>query len=111
MTDVRADSQVWVVQAAAEWSSAHFRDPPEQIERLLLDDLARVLGMGAIRARASTLQRWRFARSPSPLESPLFDDEGRIGIGGDWTAGGRVEGAFLSGVALAGRVLGLPEPA
>ena len=31
----------------------------------------------------------------------------RAAVGGDWTAGGRVEGAFLAGQALAGRILGL----
>ena len=99
----------WLVHAAPEWSNAHLRDEPSAIEHALLDDLARVLGSGAIRAKASTLQRWKFARSPAPLDRPLFDDEARIGVGGDWTAGGRVEGAFLSGIALAGRVLGLPD--
>jgi len=108
---MRSDSEAWVVHAASEWSSAHLRDRPEQIERVLLDDLARVLGIGPVRAKATALQRWTFARSSSPLDRPFFDDEGRIGVGGDWTAGGRVEGAFLAGLALAGRVLGLPDPA
>jgi len=60
--------------------------------------------------RATALRRWAFARAPSPLGTEaLFDDEAKIGVGGDWSAGGRVEGASLSGVALAGRVLGLPQ--
>ena len=108
---MRGGGDAWVVHAASEWSSAHLRDLPEQIERALLGDLARVLGVGSLRAKTSAMQRWAFARAPAPLDSPLFDDEARIGVGGDWTAGGRVEGAFLSGVALAERVLGLPEPA
>ncbi len=105
----RPEGDAWVVHAAPEWSSAHLRDAPEDIERALLHELARVLGAGPVRARASTLQRWRYARAPSPLDRVLFDDEARIGVGGDWAAGGRVEGAFLSGIALAGRVLGLPN--
>ena len=108
---MRPADEVFVVHAAPEWSLAHFGDPPDEAERALLDDLARVLGIAPIHATASALQKWKFARAPSPLERPFFDDEARIGVGGDWTAGGRVEGAFLSGVALAGRVLGLPEPA
>ncbi len=107
---MRPDLDVWLVHAASEWSSALLGAPAEQLERLLLDDFARVLGIGSVRAKARALQRWRFALAPSPLERPVFDDEAQIGVGGDWTAGGRVEGAFLSGVALAGRVLGLPEP-
>lgn len=106
---MRSDAETWVVHAAPEWSRAHLRDPTETIERALLDDFARLLGVGRVHATASTLQRWAFARAPAPLDCPLFDDEARIGVGGDWTAGGRVEGAFRSGVALAGRVLGVPD--
>lgn len=48
------------------------------------------------------------ARALQPLTcAALIDAEARLGLGGDWIAGGRVEGAFLSGVALADRVLGL----
>ncbi len=107
----RSDGEVWVVHAASEWSAAHLRDPRDRIERALLDDIARLLGLDPIRATTSVLKKWAFARSPAPLDRPLLDDEARIGVGGDWTSGGRVEGAFLSGLALAGRVLGLPERA
>lgn len=88
-----------------------FLHKTDRIERALLDDIARLLGLDPIRATTSVLKKWAFARSPAPLDRPLLDDEARIGVGGDWTSGGRVEGAFLSGLALAGRVLGLPERA
>jgi hypothetical protein len=100
----------WVVHAAPEWSRTHLRDPRETIEEALLGDFARSLDLPRFGVRATVLRRWAFARAPFPLETEaLFDDEAKIGVGGDWSAGGRVEGAFLSGVALAGRVLGLPQ--
>ena len=39
----------------------------------------------------------------------LFDEGAKLGVGADRSAGFEVEGAFLSGIALAGRVLGLPH--
>jgi predicted NAD/FAD-dependent oxidoreductase len=55
--------------------------------------------------------RWRYALPDPPLDTPcLFDAEARLGAGGDWCGGPRVEGAFLSGRALAERVLALLRP-
>jgi renalase len=50
--------------------------------------------------------RWRYAL-PDPVAptDALYDAQARIGAAGDWCAGPRVEGALLSGCALAGRVL------
>ncbi|MBM4281181.1 MAG: FAD-dependent oxidoreductase [Deltaproteobacteria bacterium] len=99
----------WVLHAAPAWSAAHLRDPDDTLATDLLQALARRLGIGRIEARRSVLRRWACARVGAAGGSePLFDDETRLGVGGDWSLGGRVEGAFLCGVALAGRVLGLP---
>ena len=58
----------------------------------------------------SGLAQRKAAGQPTPdVDGIVFDEDARLGVGGDWTAGGRVEGAFLSGLALAGRVLGLAE--
>ncbi|MDX1741267.1 MAG: hypothetical protein R3178_08245, partial [Rhodothermales bacterium] len=51
--------------------------------------------------------RWSLAQAEEPLEDGcLWDESRRIGVCGDWCAGSRVEGAFLSGAAMAGRVMG-----
>jgi hypothetical protein len=106
----RAARESWVLHAAPGWSRAHLRDGRDDIERALLGEMARVVGVPRVGAKATSLRRWAFARPTSPLQvEALFDDDAKIGVGGDWSAGGRVEGAFLSGIALAGRVLGLPE--
>jgi predicted NAD/FAD-dependent oxidoreductase len=60
----------------------------------------------------STAHLWRFALPAEPLANTcLFDRELQIGACGDWCAGPRVEGAFLSGMAAARRVLGLQNDA
>ena len=50
--------------------------------------------------------RWRYAL-PDPVapDAALYDAVTQLGAGGDWCGGPRVEGALLSGVALAGRVM------
>ncbi|MBS2011419.1 MAG: FAD-dependent oxidoreductase [Deltaproteobacteria bacterium] len=102
----RPEGDAWVVHADGAWSRSRLRDASEALESALLEEIARVLGLPSLRAKHRALQRWAFACAPSPRSRPLFDDDARLGVGGDWTSGGRVEGAFLSGVALAGRVLG-----
>lgn len=105
----RRPGRAWILHAAAEWSRAHLREPSEKLEEALLAELSRLLKVPRFRANETVLRRWAFARSgPRETDSSLFDDDLRIGVGGDWSEGGRVEGAFLSGIALAGRVLGLP---
>ncbi len=104
----RPAGERWVVHAAPAWSHDHLRDPRDAIERALLDELARTFDLPPLAATASTVRRWALARAPAPLTAEaLFDPDGALGVGGDWSAGGRVEGAFVAGVALAERVLGL----
>jgi hypothetical protein len=105
----RSRAETWVVHAGPEWSRRHLTSPREELERALLDELGRLLGAPRLEANATTSRRWSNARSSFAFDHPMFDDVARIGVGGDWTSGGRVEGAFLSGVALAGRIMGLPR--
>ena len=58
---------------------------------------------------SSATQRWRFALPDPALPETCLYDAGRgIGAAGDWCGGPRVEGAYLSGAALASRVLESP---
>jgi predicted NAD/FAD-dependent oxidoreductase len=50
--------------------------------------------------------RWMYAIPENPLEREcLWDSEELLGACGDWCGGPRVEGAFLSGMAMAGSLL------
>ena len=54
----------------------------------------------------ATAHRWRYAIPLEPLEDRcLYDPDLGLGACGDWCSGPRVEGAFLSGMAMGGRIL------
>jgi len=99
----RAGSEVWVLQASAEWSAAHIEDDETRVTALLLDAFAR---LGGPRPEAVTAHRWRYARAGTPSSrEAVWLPAVRVGLCGDWLGGGRVEDAWLSGLALAAKVL------
>ena len=105
----RPPGERWVLHASAAWSRAARDMPREDVEATMLAELSRLFDLGPLQPELSFVHRWGYARALRPLDrGALFDEDLRVGIGGDWACGGRVEGAFLSGVALAGRVLGSP---
>ncbi len=63
----------------------------------------------AARPVHGVVHRWRYARPAlDRMAGPpcLFDHDLGIGACGDWLVGARVEGAWLSGTAMAERLLG-----
>jgi photolyase PhrII len=100
----------WVVHASAAWSRAHLEDPPEVARDLLLREAGSWMGPAAADALRAPVyahaHRWRFARTARPLgEDTLWDPAVALGVAGDFMRGDRVEDAFTSGVAAAGRLL------
>ena len=100
--------ETWVLHASAEWSREHIEESPAAVESMLLEEFWQAVGTSPSQLQFRAAHRWRFALPPEPLvENCLFDCGMQIGACGDWCAGPRVEGAFLSGMAAAGRVMGL----
>ena len=96
----------WVLHATAEWSHAHLNDSPEQVS----DELATIFcGIGGLDPAAITYRaahRWLYALVTNPLGSgAIWDPELSLGVCGDWCHSARIEGAYLSGQAVAGRML------
>ena len=102
---------IWVLHAAAEWSALHVNDDREMIAQLMLSEFNQLVKLDAsIQASAhafkapksQTLHRWLYADSEQYLtDVSYYDSSQRIGICGDWTNGGKVQGAWLSGLHLA----------
>ena len=100
----------WVVLARPEWSEDRLERAPEDVLPLVEAEFAALcesLGVLLPDRLHGAAHRYRFAlaaRDGGP--GPQFDAELGIGLAGDWLSGTRIEDAYLSGVALAGRVLG-----
>ena len=105
----RAAGERWVVHASPAWSEAHLWEDEEDVAWALARAFARLTARDDV-PLFETAHRWRFALpDPSLGVDCLFDPDLRLGACGDWCLAPRVEGAFLSGVALGGRLLGMPE--
>ncbi len=64
--------------------------------------LTAFIALGGPVPSACTAHRWLYADTAEPLQSGcLMSADDRVGLCGDWLDGGRVEGAWLSGRALA----------
>jgi predicted NAD/FAD-dependent oxidoreductase len=103
----RGSQENWVIHATPEFSTQHWTDPaPEQSERMLAAFCA-ALAMPPTPVISAQIHRWPYAQCAQPLTvGCLFDGQKQLAVCGDWCAGSRVEGAYLSGVAAAGRLLG-----
>jgi predicted NAD/FAD-dependent oxidoreductase len=101
-----AGEDAWVLHAGPEWSSTHLPDDPEEVTATLLRAFATRFG-ALPEVRFAKAHLWRYAR-PLDRAGPgaLYDVERRIGVCGDALQGGRIEGALLTGRAVAGRLLG-----
>ncbi len=100
--------ECWVLHATRAHSLATLEDEPDVAMAPMLEAFAQLLGPAAKRIVHAQAHRWRYAIPDPVLESDsLWDATLRVGVAGDWCGGPRVEGALLSGMAAAGRVLGV----
>jgi predicted NAD/FAD-dependent oxidoreductase len=108
----RTGLDTWTLHASAEWSSAHLEASTDEVTAVLTETFAarlrEALGRTVVLppTEGRFAHRWRYARVDRPLgEEAWWDAARRIGACGDWCLDARVEAAFLSGRALAGRML------
>ena len=97
----------WVLHASAAWTHAHLDADPKQVAEQLADWFCARTNLDRSAVRHLDAHRWRYSLVANPLDVGAFwDSDLNIGACGDWCQGARIEGAFLSGQAIAGRILG-----
>ena len=104
----RSAAECWVFHAGARWSEAH----ADMDDKLRLPALINAFFKSVGRRRIDPIYQhtryWHSAAAANPLNvGCLWDAQLRIGMCGDWCQMSRVEGAALSGMAMAGRILSL----
>jgi predicted NAD/FAD-dependent oxidoreductase len=101
----RDQAESWVLHATREWSEDNLEDEADTILPRLCEAFGVLTGLSVTPAFRAA-HRWRHALAHRPLgEAFLLDEDQRLGVCGDWCLAGRVEAAFQSGTALAGRIL------
>ncbi len=99
----------WVLHASPEWSQRHIGWQAEDVGSVLLKGFLEASGAPETGVLHLNSHLWRYAQAATPLsEGCLWDDKLGIGACGDWCNGSRIEGAFLSGISVAERVVGHP---
>jgi predicted NAD/FAD-dependent oxidoreductase len=96
------------IHASAEFSTANYGLPEAEVAAMLIPAVAHWLG--AAEVVATTLHRWKFSEPKTThAERCVWLPEFGLGFAGDAFGGPKVEGAVLSGLALAEKILGGPS--
>jgi predicted NAD/FAD-dependent oxidoreductase len=100
----RNEPECWVIHSSHDWASERLENSGDAVGEALLAAFEHATGLSPAEHQPTfrSAHRWRYAAARQPLEQgALFDAQLKLAIAGDWVAGSRVEGAFLSGCAAA----------
>jgi predicted NAD/FAD-dependent oxidoreductase len=96
-----------VLHAGHQWTQENWERSADEVAQELLATFWQDSGLPPQSPIHLQAHRWKFALPVNPpSERCFFDAQSGIAACGDWAGGPRVEGAFLSGMAAAGRILG-----
>lgn len=96
----------WVLHATAEWTREHLEAEEDWVVGSMIEEAERMMKRAMPARVESMAHRWLYSRPSEPLvEAALWDGRLRLGACGDWCGAARVEGAWLSGMGMAERVL------
>lgn len=102
----RGGPEAWVIHASPARSRELVDLPKEEVAPILLADFFADAGIVPAAPSHCEAHRWLYALPEARHgEGPLHDPVLGIGVAGDWLHSPRVEGAWLSGRALATEVL------
>jgi predicted NAD/FAD-dependent oxidoreductase len=100
--DLHRDRTIVVVHAGPAFSRTHYGEPEDTIREALLLRASELSGEDLRLPESIFLQRWRYAMPTRLPEGPpalYFDLPAPLILAGESFAGGKIEGAWLSGRA------------
>ncbi|QFT78319.1 NAD(P)/FAD-dependent oxidoreductase [Erythrobacter sp. THAF29] len=102
----RSGKECWVLHASPSRSRELLDLPKEEVGPILLQDFFEQTGTTPVDPIHLAAHRWLYSMAePVDGEPARFDRTNRIGIAGDYLHSPRVEGAWISGTALAEKML------
>ncbi len=102
----RPAGERWVLHAGPRWSEANIELERENVVNALLPALGEALQIDLPAPEHAAAHRWRYAQTQAQVNGGcMLDARARLAVAGDWCHGGRVEGAFLSGLSASDRLL------
>jgi predicted NAD/FAD-dependent oxidoreductase len=101
--DLQPADTVLVVHASADFSASHYDADENDIVRQLLEHAGHLSQADLSAPQSWFVQRWRYALGPQISSEParLIAGTPPLVLAGDAIAGGKIEGAWLSGKAAA----------
>ncbi|NNK46735.1 MAG: NAD(P)-binding protein [Altererythrobacter sp.] len=101
----RTGQETWVIHGSAEWSRANLEQSLEEATSKLLAAFFSQTQLPFTQPLHAAAHRWRYAFPQVQSALPAHWDPKRgIGLAGDYLVAPRVEGAWLSGKALAAMI-------
>ena len=112
LNQANASKETWVLHATSQWSKTHINDEKAAIAQFMLAEFTHIIqgsnaASQAIKIESQQLHGWLYADCEQYLNSVFqYDKANKIGLCGDWLNGGKVQGAWLSGLKLAQHLIG-----
>lgn len=95
-----------MIHAGPNWSDANVNRDKRELQSEILSAASALTQQDISKSDYITIHRWLYASVANGAGAPCLADQARGIIAcGDWCLGGRVEGAYLSGVAAAEQVI------
>lgn len=102
----RPTGERWVLHCSPQWSASHFNEEKDDLSKFLLRSFGDISGTNLPEVLFSKIHLWRYALCErSSGEGFIWLEEKGIGFCGDWLENPRLEGAFMSGNALAEKIV------
>jgi hypothetical protein len=108
----RTNAETWVIHASPQRSRVLLDLPKEAVAAALLEDFRAASGLASLPPTLHCdVHRWLYALPQvAPGDPARFDAGLALGLAGDYLHSPRIEGAFLSGRALARAVIAAAAP-